>query len=128
MQTFIHYFLHFGLPFFIAYLFFEKEWKTTYLLLLSTMLIDLDHLLATPIFDATRCSIGFHPLHSIYAAIVYLILLFFPKPYRILGLGLILHLLTDLIDCIFTYHKCQSCFENTPALNIVKNIYEALGF
>ena len=32
------------------------------------MLVDLDHLLATPIFKENRCSINFHPLHS-YVAI-----------------------------------------------------------
>ena len=40
----------------------------------AVMLIDLDHLLATPIFDPARCSIGFHPLHSYYAIGVYFIL------------------------------------------------------
>ena len=28
-----------------------------------TMMVDLDHLIADPIFDPQRC-IGFHPLHS----------------------------------------------------------------
>jgi hypothetical protein len=64
----------------------------------AAMLIDLDHLLATPIFDPTRCSIGFHPLHSYYAIGTYLILSFIPKT-RIIGIGLILHILVDLSDC-----------------------------
>jgi hypothetical protein len=64
MQTIIHYFLHFGFPFFIAYLGFRKDWKKVYLILLATMLVDIDHLLASPIFEAHRCSIQFHPLHT----------------------------------------------------------------
>jgi hypothetical protein len=67
--------------------------------MLSTMLVDLDHLLANPIFDPNRCSIGFHPLHSTYAIVFYFILLFFPKS-RIVAIGLLFHMLTDYIDCI----------------------------
>lgn len=64
----------------------------------AVMLIDLDHLLATPIFDSTRCSIGFHPLHSYYAIAIYFILSFIPKT-RVIGIGLLLHILVDLSDC-----------------------------
>ena len=38
---------------------------------IGTMLVDVDHLLANPIFDANRCSINFHPLHTYYAIGVY---------------------------------------------------------
>lgn len=58
MQAFVHYFLHFGFPLVIAYVFFKKDWKKAYLILLATMLVDLDHLLADPIFAANRCSIN----------------------------------------------------------------------
>lgn len=101
MQTFIHYFLHFGFPFILAYVFFKKEWKKVSLILLATMLVDLDHLLATPIFAPNRCSINFHLLHTYYAMIIYLLLLFFKKPFNIIGIGLLLHMLTDYIDCLF---------------------------
>ncbi|MFT6883590.1 MAG: hypothetical protein ACJAVY_002396 [Marinoscillum sp.] len=100
MQTFIHYFLHLGFPFFIAYAFFRKDWKKTYLIMIATMLVDIDHLVANPIFQADRCSINFHPLHMYYAMIVYVILLFFRKPYNIIGIGLLFHMLTDFIDCM----------------------------
>ena len=100
MQAFIHYFLHLGFPFFIAYFFFKDDWRKVYFILLATMLVDLDHLLADPIYDANRCSINFHPLHSYYAMIVYGVLLFFRKPFRIMGIGLLLHMLTDYIDCL----------------------------
>ncbi|MGG8495145.1 DUF6122 family protein [Tenacibaculum sp. TC6] len=100
MRFLIHYFLHFGAPFFIAFFFFNKEWKKVYLIFLGTMLIDLDHLLATPIFQSNRCSIQFHPLHTYYAVILYLILLFFKKPYRLISLGLLFHIFTDYVDCL----------------------------
>lgn len=100
MQLFIHYFLHLGFPLVIAFVCFRKDWKKTYLILLATMLVDADHLLATPIFQANRCSINYHPLHTYYAMIVYFVILFFKKPYRIIGIGLLFHMLTDFIDCL----------------------------
>ncbi|BAO56408.1 DUF6122 family protein [Nonlabens marinus] len=102
MQTTLHYFLHFGAPFFIAYLFFKNDWKKAYLILLATMLVDLDHLLATPIFEADRCSINFHPLHTYWAMIVYVAFLFLNKTLRIIGIGLLFHMITDAIDCMMT--------------------------
>lgn len=122
MQTFIHYFLHLGFPFFIAFLFFKKEWKKVYFILLATMLIDLDHLLATPIFEANRCSFGFHYLHSYYAMPFYVVLLFLKKTYRIIGIGLLFHLFTDLVDCLFMFQKCQTCYDNAPAFELLKAI------
>jgi hypothetical protein len=67
--------------------------------MIACILIDVDHLLANPVFDATRCSINFHPLHSYYAIAIYIILLL-PKKTRILGLGLIIHIVADSIDCV----------------------------
>lgn len=98
MQTFIHYFLHLIFPALIAWVFFRKDWKKAYLILLATMLVDLDHLFATPIFDANRCSINFHPFHTYYAMGIYVVLLFFRRPYNIIGTGLLFHMLTDWID------------------------------
>lgn len=100
MQTLIHYFLHIGFPLCIAYVFFKSDWKKVYIILIATLLVDLDHVFADPMFDATRCSINFHPLHSYYAMVVYVILLFFPKPFKIIGIGLLFHMLTDWIDCL----------------------------
>ncbi len=64
------------------------------------MLIDLDHLLANPIFDSNRCSINFHLLHSYYAIIIYVLLLL-PKKTRLIGLGLCIHIIADFADCSF---------------------------
>lgn len=65
------------------------------------MLIDVDHLLASPIFDPNRCSINFHPLHTYWALAIYVVMLFFRKT-RIVGVGLVFHLITDFIDCLWS--------------------------
>lgn len=68
--------------------------------MIATMLVDLDHLFADPIFDPDRCSIGFHFLHSYYAIFAYFILLLFPKT-RIVAVGLLFHMFTDYQDCLW---------------------------
>lgn len=100
MPTFLHYFLHFGFPLIIAYLFFRKDWKKAYLIFILTMLVDLDHLWADPIYQADRCSINFHPLHTYYAMVIYVVFLFLRKPLNIIGIGLLLHMFTDWMDCL----------------------------
>ncbi len=97
---FIHYALHFLLPLLIAFLFFKKNWKKVYLIMLSTMIVDLDHLLANPIYQSDRCSINFHPLHSYYAIAIYIIMAYLRKPFNIIGIGLLLHMITDFCDCL----------------------------
>ena len=98
LQSFVHYGLHFGLPLLIAFVFFKNYWLKAYGIMILGMLIDLDHLLANPIFDPNRCSINFHPLHSYYAIAVYFLLLL-PKPTRLIGLGLTIHIIADTADC-----------------------------
>ena len=105
MQQILHYFLHLIFPGAVAYLLFKAGWKRAYLIMLATMLVDLDHLFATPIFDACRCSIGFHPLHSFPAIILYFILLF-PLKTRIIALGLLIHMAADWIDCMLSNTNC----------------------
>ena len=90
--------MHFLVPGIIAYVFFKKEWKKVWLIFILTMLVDLDHLVATPLFDPNRCSINYHPLHSYYAIAVYTLLLI-PSKTRIIAIGLLFHMLTDFIDC-----------------------------
>ena len=100
LQTVVHYSLHLLFPGLIAWLFFRKHWKKAWLIMLLTMLVDLDHLLTTPVFDPNRCSIGFHPLHSYSAIVAYIIMCFHPKT-RIVGVGLSVHMMTDLLDCLW---------------------------
>lgn len=94
-----HYGLHFVFPAIIAFLFFRKQWVKVYFIFIATMLVDLDHLLANPIFDPNRCSINFHPLHS-YIAIGIYALGTLLKPTRIIAIGLSLHMLADAVDCL----------------------------
>ncbi len=96
----IHYSAHLIVPIFYAKIFWKNHWKHAALVMLATMFIDLDHLLATPIFDPNRCSIGFHPLHTIWAAGAYGLLFLLPSwKARAIALGCLWHLLTDLVDC-----------------------------
>ncbi|MFK7782399.1 DUF6122 family protein [Psychroserpens sp.] len=97
-QTLTHYGIHFIIPLVVALLFFKKQWKVATIIMLSTMLIDLDHLLANPTFDPNRCSINFHPLHSYYAIGLYFLLSIIKKT-RLLGIGCIIHILADAVDC-----------------------------
>lgn len=96
----VHYSFHLLVPIAFAKLLWKDKWKTAWLIMLATMLIDLDHLLADPIFDPNRCSIGFHPLHTIWAALVYGGLLAVPSwKWRAVSVGCLWHLCTDYIDC-----------------------------
>ncbi len=99
LQPLIHYGIHVLVPLIIAYLFYNAKWKFAFFIMLSSMLIDLDHLLATPIFDPNRCSINFHPLHSYIAIGIYIVQLL-PKKTRLLGLGLCIHIIADWVDCL----------------------------
>ena len=94
----LHYGFHFVVPLAIAMVFFKSEWKRVYLIFILSMLIDLDHFLADPIYDPVRCSIGFHPLHSYYAIGVYFLMLLSKKT-RIIAIGLLMHMMADQLDC-----------------------------
>ena len=93
-----HLALHFIAPLLVAFLFFRENLKLSYLAMILTMLVDLDHLLASPIYDANRCSIGFHPLHQYWFIAIYLVMSFFSKT-RLIGVGLIIHMSLDALDC-----------------------------
>ena len=93
-----HLALHFIVPLLVAFLFFSENSKLSYLVMMLTMLVDLDHLLASTIYDANRCSIGFHPLHQYWFIAIYLVMSFFSKT-RLIGVGLIIHMSLDALDC-----------------------------
>jgi hypothetical protein len=99
LQFFIHYGLHLFLPGIAAFAFYKSRFKLTWIIMLLAMLIDLDHLLASPVFDPNRCSIGFHLLHSYYAIALYIVLLMSRRT-RIIAIGLLLHILVDYTDCL----------------------------
>jgi hypothetical protein len=104
MQFCLHYGLHFIFPVLFAWIFYREKWLVVSLILLSTMLVDLDHLVATPIFDPNRCSINYHFLHTYWAIGCYGIFLFFSKT-RIVAIGLLFHMLTDYQDCWWIYNR-----------------------
>jgi hypothetical protein len=95
----IHIMLHFMTPVVLARFAFSDRWKSVSLIMVSTMVVDLDHLLANPIFDPCRCSIGFHPLHSYPAIAAYLLMLALPRM-RFVALGLLIHMGLDGLECI----------------------------
>lgn len=67
----IHIALHVLIPVGIALLVYRDRWRFATFVLLATMVVDVDHLLADPIYDPERCSIGFHPLHTLPAILAY---------------------------------------------------------
>jgi hypothetical protein len=101
IRPIIHYSCHLLLPFAIGWLFWRENWWKAGLIMLGTMLIDVDHLLADPVLDPNRCSIGFHPLHTVWAGMVYAALLAVPSwKWRAISVGCLWHLCTDGIDCM----------------------------
>lgn len=95
----LHIVLHFVIPGVVSGLAFRARWLKSWLVMMSAMIIDVDHLLASPVFDPDRCGIGFHPLHSGMAMVLYPMLLLIPKM-RLLGIGLLIHIGLDTLDCL----------------------------
>lgn len=71
--------------------------------MLLGMVIDVDHLWANPVFDPQRCSVGFHTLHTWPFIIGYIGLTVWPRT-KWIGWGILLHLITDTIDCWMNGH------------------------
>lgn len=94
----IHLIANVAIYFTIVY--FNRDTNRKFILLsvLSSHLIDLDHLLASPIYDASRCSINFHPLHSWYLFPLYIIGSIYGK-YRYFFWSVLVHFVLDLLDC-----------------------------
>ncbi len=68
--------------------------------MLAGIIIDVDHVLATPIFEPMRCSINFHPLHSYWAIGMYVLMSVYTKT-RLWGTAFLIHILADMVDCLF---------------------------
>ncbi|MFH2219423.1 MAG: DUF6122 family protein [Pseudomonadota bacterium] len=96
----IHLLLHLIVPGVVARSAFAQRWKNAWVIMVLTMVVDLDHLLAHPMYDPNRCGIGFHPLHS-YPAIALYLLLASLKKTRLVGIGLLIHMALDGTDCIW---------------------------
>ncbi|PRX48022.1 DUF6122 family protein [Salegentibacter salegens] len=115
MQSFTHYFLHFIAIGAIAWFYDKKNWKKNWLILLATMAVDLDHVFAEPLFDPMRCGISYHPLHSQLAILTYFLGMIFTKNkvLRLIFIGLLFHMLTDFIDCLWMFSKCEECYTSS---------------
>lgn len=111
LQPLLHYSLHFLVIGGIAYLYDKRNWKRNWLILLATMLVDLDHLLADPIFHPGRCSVGFHYLHSFYVIPFYFLGAAFLKKsvWKLILIGLAFHMFTDFVDCLWMFRECGGC-------------------
>ncbi len=95
----IHMLLHIFVPALVARIAYKQRFYWAWAMMLLTMLVDIDHLWANPVLEPSRCSIGFHLLHSYWAIGLYSLLFVFPKT-RLVGLGLIIHMLLDGLDCM----------------------------
>ncbi len=111
----LHIALHFVVPVCIALLLYRDRWRWTSFVLIATMIVDADHLLADPIYDPARCSIGFHPLHTWPPIVLYALLFAAPlilmrradldewqarlRTIHLVGLGLLIHMALDWSDC-----------------------------
>ena len=128
LRAILHLMLHVAVPAIVAWLWFSSSsgapsqragstgldngrgkgfqaglFRRAWLLLMLGWVIDLDHLLADPIYAPDRCSIGFHPLHTAPAIAAYGALTI-ARPTRLLGIGLLIHIVLDLIDCVWMRH------------------------
>jgi hypothetical protein len=98
MRAIIHLLLHALVPAAVAGVAYRQRFWRALGIMVLTMLVDLDHLLADPIFDPCRCSIGYHPLHTWPAIAIYFALLLWPRA-RLVAIGLLIHMALDLVDC-----------------------------
>jgi hypothetical protein len=112
----IHIALHFIVPLLVALAFYRSRWRNATVIMIATMIVDVDHLLADPIYDPNRCSIAFHPLHTTPAIVIYAALFVLPlfvgreddrrsarpaaRVLHLVGLGLLIHMALDWIDCM----------------------------
>ncbi len=112
----IHIAAHFLAPLLLGVMAYGTRWRRATFMMAATMVVDVDHLLATPIYDPNRCSVGFHPLHSTIAIALYIAAFVAPLliaktgidervrarawPIHVVGLGLLIHMALDWIECV----------------------------
>jgi len=95
----LHLALHALVPGVVARALWPGQWVRNWAVMMAAMAIDLDHLLASPLYDPDRCSLQVHPLHGPLPLGIYLLLLW-PARTRVLALGLLLHIALDGVDCL----------------------------
>lgn len=102
LRAILHLLLHAAVPLGVALAFARPRWQNAFAIMIATMLVDLDHLLAVPLYDPNRCSIGFHPLHTAPALVLYVALAAWPRS-RWIGVGLLIHMALDAGDCVLMH-------------------------
>ena len=122
----LHIALHFLVPLLVAAVFFRRRWQYASVVMIVTMLVDIDHVLASPMYDPGRCSIGFHPLHQPWWVGVYVLLCVFPAS-RLVGLGLCIHMFLDAFDCQLTSGVWVNPVSNTLARFVVQGGLSSLS-
>lgn len=114
----LHLALHVLVPVLVALLLDRVRWRSAAFVMIGTMLVDVDHLAAVPVYDPLRCSIGFHPLHTAVPIAAYVVMaLVVGVSYRAtssradasavrwralfyVSTGLVIHMALDGLDCI----------------------------
>ena len=104
LRSYIHLGLHALVPAIIAAFFFREKFLRAWITMTATMLVDVDHLLANPVYDPWRCSIGFHPLHQYPAIAAYGLLSIWPR-LRLVAIGLLTHMALDCLDCVWMRYE-----------------------
>jgi hypothetical protein len=99
MARLIDFVLHLSVPALAAFWAPPSRRVRVWWLMVATLAVDLDHLLATPVYDPARCSIGVHPLHHPLAILAYAALLPIPV-LRWPAVGLLLHMGIDGLGCL----------------------------
>ncbi|MCR5455951.1 MAG: DUF6122 family protein [Bacteroidales bacterium] len=111
LRTVVHYGLHYVFPVVFVFLFAKRQRLSAFLVMIATNLVDLDHLLADPVFDPNRMSVGFHLLHGYVPIAIYFAMCFVPYSklgwpwwWRAVGIGLSFHMFTDWQDFVLWNH------------------------
>lgn len=94
----VHLALHVLVPLGVARAARGARWLGPFVAMMATMAVDLDHLAADPVYDPNRCGIGFHPLHEPALFPVWILLASFVRT-RWVGVGLLIHMTLDGLDC-----------------------------
>ena len=95
---------HTLLPIAISYAGYGSLWKSSAKIMIASNLVDVDHLLAKPIYNPNRCSIESHPLHSLPMIGLYSAMLLNEETQE-WGVGLLTHMAVDYVDCINTKER-----------------------
>jgi hypothetical protein len=104
IRSYIHLGLHILVPALVAATFYRDKFLRVWITMTATMLVDVDHLIAEPVYDPWRCSIGFHPLHQYPAIAAFGLFCIWPQ-LRLVGIGLVIHMVLDGVDCVWMRYE-----------------------